>query len=213
MRRCTLLFTWAVVGLTLALCAQPVMAVPFSTTLTGGTAEFFPAIDAIDGIGQVNPDPGGRLFLGGNEPVTIFMKIPIGVFATTATISTGGDILTHSVPGTTGSGGYLSVGSGLVDVGNPSLGLVNETQLITQVGGGDWPDLASVDITAAVAGSSEIWVAIHANQDSWRNYGTRVDANAILTVAGDGTVIPEPASMLLFGSGLACLMLTKRRRK
>ncbi len=213
MRRFTLLFTWVVMGLALALCAQPANALPFSETLSGGTAEFFPAIDAIDGIGTVNPDVGGRLFLGGNEPVTIYMKIPIGVFATTATITTGGDILTHSVAGTTGSGGYLSVGSGLVDVGNPSLGLINETQLITQVGGGDWPDLASVDISAAVAGSNEIWVAIHANQDSWRNYGTRVDANAILTVAGEGNPIPEPMSMLLLGSGLMCLMLFTRRRK
>jgi hypothetical protein len=211
MRHCTFLFA-LIVTLAVALCAQPVTATPFSESLLGG-GDFNAIIDASDGIGQISHNAGNdSLYLGGNEPVTIFMKIDIGVNATSATITTGGDIATNTIG--TGSGGYLSVGSGLVDAGDPSQGLVNETVLITQGGGGDWPDLSSVDISAAVAGSSEIWLAMHANQDSWRNYGARVYSNATLNVSGEGTaIIPEPATMLLLGSGLTCLMLVTRRRK
>ena len=209
MTRCTFIFA-LVIGLAVALCAQPVIATPFSESLLGGV-DFNDIIDASDGIGQITYDGGtpGNLRIGGDEPVTIFMKIDIGVIATSATITTGGDIATNTIG--TGSGGYMDVGTGLNVAGD---GLVNATRLITQVGGGDWPDLSSVDITAAVSGSSEIWIAMHANQDSWRQYGTRIYPNATLNVVGEGTaVIPEPATMLLFGSGLSCLMLVTRRRK
>jgi len=201
-----------ILGLALVLCAQPVIATPFSESLLGGV-DFNDSIAASDGIGQITYDGGtpGNLRLGGNEPGTIFMKIDIGVLATSATITTGGDIATNTVG--SGAGGYMAVGSGLVDPGNPSLGLINQTELINQVGGGDWPDLASVDITAAVSGSSEIWIAIHSNQDSWRQYGTRIYSNATLNVMGEGNPIPEPATMLMLGSGLMCLMLFTRRRK
>ena len=209
MTRCTFIFA-LVIGLAVALCAQPVIATPFSESLLGG-GDFNNIIAASDGIGQITYDGGtpGNLRLGGDEPVTIFMKIDIGVIATSATITTGGDIATNTVG--SGSGGYMDVGTGLNGAGD---GLVNATRLITQVGGGDWPDLSSVDITAAVSGSNEIWIAMHANQDSWRNYGARVYANATLNVSGEGTaIIPEPATMLLLGSGLSCLMLVTRRRK
>ena len=137
MRRFTLLFTWVVMAL--ALCAQPVIAVPFSESLAAGDG-LFNAIEAQDGIGNVSLS-GTSMFLGGNEPVTVFMKIDIGVFATSATISTSGDWM-QSNPIGAGAGGTLSVGSGLVDAGDPSLGLVNETLLINHVGAGDWTDLA-----------------------------------------------------------------------
>jgi len=209
MKRRTLLFACVAISLALALCAQPVLAAPFSNSLLGGEG-FFSSIAATGGIGQVNFDTDvEKLYLGGNEPVTIFMKLDIGAPVSTATLSTGGDIITHaSVPGCRaidqppwcGQGGSVAVGSGLVNTGNPSQGLINETVILTHVldansppgVGGDFPDLSSVDITAAVAGSSEIWVALHANQDGWRNWGVRVDPNAILTVEGVSTVeVPD----------------------
>ena len=196
MRRCALLYTWVAIGLALSLGVQPVIAVPFSTSLLGGQG-FFDSIIVADGIGNVSVDPiTGRMSLGGNEDVTIFMKIDVGEI-NTATLKTGGDILNQSVsqPPSVLANGWLAVGLGFVDPLNPSLGLINQTELINQVGGGDWPDLdfPPVDITAAVAGSSEIWIAMHAGQDSWRNYGVRVDGNAILTVEGDAAP-PLPAT-------------------
>ncbi len=184
-----------VTTLALMFCAQPVFAAPFSNTLLGGVG-FFNSIQATDGIGGVSL--GGtsldKLYLGGDEDVTIFMKIDIGEFATTASLSTGGDIILQGVsqPPDALANATLSVGSGLVDPNNLSLGLVNETELFNLAGGGDWPHLSNVDITAAVAGSTEIWVALHAGQDSWRNYGTRVDPNAFLTVDGLTSADPPP---------------------
>jgi hypothetical protein len=168
--------------LALVLCARPVIAqLAFSESLLGGEG-FYDSMAASDGIGSISYDGGtpGNLRFGGNEPVTIFMKIDVGTVGT-ATISTYGDIASNTVGAD--AGGYMNVGSGLNVAGD---GLVNETRLITQEGGGDWPHLDSVDITAAVTGSSEIWIAMHANQDTWRQYGTRIYENAILTVAGDG---------------------------
>jgi len=201
MRRDTFLLPWVVIGLALAFCAKPVIAAPFFNSLLGGQG-FFDSIAATDGTGGVDLNQTNlKLYLGGDEDVTIFMKIDIGEFATAATLSTSGDIILQSVSQPGGgvlANATLSVGSGLVDAGNPSLGLVNETELLNLVGGGDWPDLSSVDITAAVAGSNEIWLALHAGQDSWRNYGTRVDPSAILTVEGVTTVDPpDPPERVL----------------
>ena len=188
MTRCTLVLTFGIT-LALAFCAQPVIAASHSTTLSGGL-EFYNSIEASDGIGQIsyNSD-NGALYLGGDEPVTIFMKIDIPGPVITASFVTGGDIASNTVG--TGAGGYFAVGTGLVDPLDPSLGLINEHVIYTREGGGDWDDL-NVDITTDVAGSSEIWVAMHANQDGWRNYGTRVYGyspghvnNGTLTVSGD----------------------------
>ena len=204
-----MIFTRVATGLAMAFCAQLVAAAPFSNSLLGGEG-FFNSIAATGGIGNTSFNPGDlKLYLGGNEPVTVFMKMDIGAPVSSATLSTGGDIITHSgVPGCSafdappwcGQGGWLAVGTGLVDVGNPALGLVNQTEILRHVlddnspsgVGGDFPDLASVEITAAVAGSNEIWVALHANQDGWRNWGVRVDPSAILTVEGmSSATVPD----------------------
>ena len=211
MARFSLPFT-LVVTLALAMCAQPVIAAPFSNSLLGGEG-FFNSIAATDGIGGVDLNQSNlRLYLGGDEDVTIFMKIDIGTPVGTATLTTGGDIILQGVSQPGGgvlANATLSVGSGLVDAGDPSLGLVNETELLNLEGGGDWPHLSAVDIGAAVLGSSEIWVALHAGQDSWRQYGTRVDPNAILTVEGtdivrgdmdlDGSVTTADVSLFVLG--------------
>ncbi len=194
MARCTLPFT-LVATLALAPCAQPVIAAPFSESLLGGVG-FFNSINATDGIGGINLGGAGDafLYLGGDEDLTIFMKIDIGAPVGTTTLTTGGDIILQGVsqPGEgVLANATLSIGSGLVDPGDPSQGLVNETELLNLEGGGDWPHLSSVDITAAVAGCNEIWVALRAGQDSWRTYGTRVDPSAIFTVEGNGTVLGD----------------------
>ena len=85
MKRRTLLFACVAISLALALCAQPVLAAPFSNSLLGGEG-FFSSIAATGGIGHVNFDTNvEKLYLGGNEPVTIFMKLDIGAPVSTAT--------------------------------------------------------------------------------------------------------------------------------
>ena len=97
-RCCDLCFVWVIIGLALALCAQPAIALPFSETLTSGL-EFFNAEEAVDGTGTNNLGGAGgdTLYLGGSADVKIFMKIPVGLSVTNATLSTGGDIYCQHV--------------------------------------------------------------------------------------------------------------------